>query len=60
MAEINFEHFLAIDIRAGTIVRAEAFPKHTSQPLNFGSISALKLARKNHRRKLPIIMIVIS
>ena len=27
MAEINFEHFLAIDIRAGTIVRAEAFPE---------------------------------
>ena len=27
MAEITFEHFLAVDIRAGTILRAEEFPE---------------------------------
>ena len=27
MAEINFEHFLAVDIRVGTVLRAEEFPE---------------------------------
>ena len=27
MDEINFEHFLAVDIRVGTVVRAEEFPE---------------------------------
>ena len=27
MAEINFDHFLAVDIRVGTVVKAEPFPE---------------------------------
>ena len=27
MDEINFEHFLAVDIRVGTVLRAEEFPE---------------------------------
>ena len=27
MAEINLEHFLAVDIRVGTVLRAEEFPE---------------------------------
>ena len=27
MAEINLEHFLAVDVRVGTVLRAEEFPE---------------------------------
>jgi len=27
MTEINFDHFLAVDIRVGTVVKAEPFPE---------------------------------
>ena len=38
--QISFEQFIAVDIRVGTIVKAEPFRKRASPRSNYSSISA--------------------
>jgi tRNA-binding protein len=49
MSEIGFDDFLKVDIRVGTVVRAEPFPRRASPRSSSGSISG----RRSGRRKAP-------
>jgi len=41
---ITFNQFAAVELRVGTVTRAEAFPEARNRRLNYGSILALRLA----------------